>query len=148
MSDVTRTIHAAIKSELAAELTGYRELAYVNDVKVNSFRQAGDSYGVRPGSAEEVPGVTRFITIRQTYEILLAATYPLDRVGDSAAVDRALDLYESIHAVHTRLTANRCGAPSSVMNVTGLKIDEPEYDTDEKTIVVRARLDVTYRVQI
>lgn len=147
MSDVSRTILEAIKSELANELTGYRPLAYTLDPSRNSYRQVPNSYGVRPGSTSQVSGVMGSITYIQTFELVVLAPLGNDTVNDSAAVSNSLDLMSVVKRSHSRLLRTKCGAPSEVMNVSNLSIQDPQTDLNEKTITVRATLDVTYRIR-
>ena len=147
MSNVTTLIITGIKAQLAAALPGFKELPYVNDPSRNSFRQAQDAYGIRPGQVDEQSGVMRTLTYTETFEFVVCGVYGNDSVNDQAATAKALELLTAIKTAHKQLVISRCGAPAHVMLVNGLSIGSPQYDTQEKLITVEATLDVTYRIQ-
>lgn len=149
MSDIMRTIRNAIESEIQTELgVAYKKLAYVEDVQKNSLRTSSERYGVRPLGSSQIPGVTKFTTFTQAFEVVLTKAYRESMIDDSEQVEKSLDNRELLLAIYKRLVNNKCGAPSVVLNVFDLVIDEPEYLTDDKVAIQRATMNITYRLTL
>lgn len=149
MSDVVRTITSAIKSEISTELgANYSELGYVLDITKNSYRQNNNRYGVIPKVATQIDGVTRYATYSQEFEFVLTKGYGQSQISDEKQRTAALDMFQLAHQIHKRLVDNKAGSPANVMNVNELVIEEPEYLTDEKVAILRASVQITYRISL
>lgn len=145
MSDVT----TAIKSEVSAELgAAFSELAYVENVQKNSLRTSNDRYGVRPLAVSQLPGVTKFTTYLQTFELILTRCYGQSSIDDSEQVNASLELRALVFDVFKRLINNHAGLTGTVLNVTDLAMAEPEYLEEDKVAIVRATFNVTYRLTL
>lgn len=144
--DLMNDITTAMKSEIAAELgASYKELAYVENVQKNNFRTGNDRYGVRALQGAQVPGVTKNITITQEYEVVLTKGYIESSVDDTLQVSKSYDNRENLLDIYKRLVNNRAGLPSVVLNVFDLIIGEPEYLEQDKIVIQRATMNITYR---
>lgn len=149
MSTVVATLVSSIKSRMATVLgSEYREISYANEVEKNTFRGGDQRYGVLPGSFEQIAGVTRAATYDQTFELILTKGYGRSNVSDSAQQQAATDLFEQLHAINADLVNTKAGSPANVMNVFNLNAESPEYLTDEKIVVLRASIVITYRVTL
>lgn len=149
MSDIIRDIKEAAESEIQAELgVSYKPLAYVEDVQKNSFRTSSERYGVRALGGTQVSGVTKYFTMTHNFEIVLSKAYNESAIDDSEQVSKAFDNRENLLAIYKRLVNNKCGIPSSVMNVFNLNILEPEYLVEDKVAIQRATLEITYRLTL
>lgn len=149
MSTIVSTLVTAIETQIAAELgASYSELGYVLDVSKNSYRQNDNRYGVLPLESVQVSGVTRFATYEQNFQIVLTKGYGQSKISDSDQRDKAIELYQLAHQVNKRLVTTKAGSPSNVMNVSNLRIDQPEYLTEEKVAVLRATVTLTYRLAL
>lgn len=149
MSDIIRDIKEAIDAEIQAELgVSYKPLAYLEDVTKNSFRTNTERFGVRPLEASQVPGVTKYVQLIQSFEIVLSKSYTESSIDDSEQVEKSLDNRENLLAIYKRLVNNKGGAPSLVLNVFDLNIQEPEYIVEEKVAIQRATMNVQYRITL
>jgi len=149
MSDQIRTIKDSILSEIALELgASYKELAYLEDIEKNSFLTSNDRYGCRALVANQTPGVTKYTTLVQSFEIVISKGYIQSSVGDSEQVIKSYDIRANILSIYNRLVRNQAGSPVVVMNVNGLVVSEPEYLEDDKVVVVRATMDITHRINL
>lgn len=149
MSDVMRDIKEAMETEIQTELgISYKPLAYVENVQKNSLRTSSERFGVRVLFGSQVPGVTRYYTITQSFEVVLSKGYIESALDDSEQVTKAFDNRENLLAIYKRLVNTKCGIPSLVMNVFNLNIAEPEYLEDDKVAVQRATMDITYRINL
>jgi cobalamin-dependent methionine synthase I len=149
MSDIIRDIKEAMETEIQTELgVSYKSLAYVEDVTKNSFRTSSERFGVRALEASQVPGVTKYFTMTQAFEVVLLKGYIESALDDSEQVTKAFDNRENLLAIYKRLVNNKCGIPSAVMNVFNLTISEPEYLVEDKVAVQRATMDITYRINL
>lgn len=149
MSDIIRDISEGIQTEMQAELgVTYKPLAYVEDVQKNSFRTSSERFGVRALLGGQIPGVTKYVTITQSFEIVLSKQYQESMVDDSEQVSKAYDNRENLLAIYKRLVNNKCGRPDLVMNVYELSVSEPEYLVEDKVAIQRATMNVTYRLTL
>lgn len=149
MSSVVSNITTAIKTEIASELgASFSELGYVIDLTKNSFRQNENAYGVLPGEVSQVSGVNRFATYEQEFTIKIMKAYGDSSVSDQPQRAKALELFELMHRLNSRLVKNKAGSPANVMNVSDLNISEPQYLTNSKAVYVEASLTLTYRVSL
>lgn len=141
-----RDIKNAMLSEIATELgASYKRLAYEEDVAKNSFRSSSQRYGVRQLDAFEIPGVTKYATFDQTFQVVLTKGYIQSNIDDSEQTETSLDLAELAHDIYVRMVKNKAGLPSSVINVKDLSMSEPEYLEDDKVTIIRANMIITYR---
>jgi hypothetical protein len=149
MSDVMRDIRDAMLSEIQAELgVSYKELAYLETIEQNNLRTNTDRFGVRALASSQVPGVTRFTTFTQSFEIVLTKGYAASAIDDSERVEKAYDNRENLLAIYTRLVNNKGGLPLVVLNIFSLNISEPEYLLEDKVVIQRATMDITYRLSL
>lgn len=148
MSDVMRVIRNSMESEIAAELPLYSKLLYSEDVAKNTFRTNTDRYAVRALDSVQIPGVTKFTTYTQSFEVVLTKGYYESSIDDTEQVESSLDLRESMLALYTRFVNGHCGVPATVLNVFNLTILAPEYLVEDKVAVVRATMDITYRLTL
>ena len=149
MSDVMRDIRDAMLSEIQAELTAsYKQLAYTEDVQKNSLRTSSERFGVRALASSEVPGVTRFTTFTQSFEVVLTKAYTESKIDDTEQVEKAFDNRENLLSIYTRLVNNKGGLPLVVLNIFNLNVAEPEFLLVDKVAVQRATMDITYRLTL
>ena len=147
--DIIRDITNAIKGQISTTLPAtYGEIAYVEAVEKNNFRQSKDKYGVRALAAGETPGVTKEVTIAQDFEIVLTTGYRESRTNDSKQVEDSLDLRAEVLDIYKTLVNNRAGLPLVVLNVSDLILSEPEYLEDDKVVVIRANMNILYRYSL
>lgn len=145
MRDITNSFNAEIQAELG---TGYKKLAYVEDVAKNSFRTNTDRYGTRALAVNQLPGVTKFVTLQQDFEVVLTRGYVESSISDDSQVDDALDLRAELLDVYKRLVNNRGGLPNTIILITDLAVGEPEYLEDDKVVIIRASMQVQYRYSL
>lgn len=147
--DLIRDITNAMKSEVSAELgVNFRELAYLEDVSKNSFRTGNDRYGVRALGGFQVPGVTKNVTITQTFEIVLTKGYIESNIDDEPQVEKSYDNRENLLDIYKRLVNNRGGLPGTILNIFDMSISEPEFLDDDKVAIQRATMSITYRYSL
>lgn len=149
MIDTMRDIRDSMLSEIATELGAtYKQLAYLEDVEKNNFRTNNDRYGVRALTANEVPGVTKNVHITQTFEVVLTKGYYESSLDDTEQVEKAYDNRENALDIYKRMVNTHAGLSGTVLNITNLVVEEPEYLLEEKVAVQRATMDITYRFNL
>lgn len=147
--DLMRDIRDAVTGVVSSQLgVNYRELPYLEDISKNNFRGNNDRYGVRALSGIEVPGVTKTVHITQTFEVVLTKGYYESNLDDSEQREKAYDNRENLLDIYRLLVNTRAGLPGTVLNVTNLILAEPEFLVDEKVVVQRATMDITYRFSL
>ncbi len=149
MIDLMRDIRDSVESEVATELgEGFSKLSYLEDIEKNSFRTQNNRYGVRALTATESEGVTKSVRLTQSFEVVLTKGYFQSTINDSKQIEKSLDSRENLLDIYKRLVNTKAGLPSVVLNVTNLTVNEPEYLEDEKVVVQRATMDITYRFSL
>ena len=144
-----RDIKEALESEIQSELgVSYKPLMYLEDVKKNNFRTSTERFGVRALGAFQVPGVTKFYTFTQSFEIVLSKGYYESAIDDSEQIGKAFDNRENLLAIYKRLINNKGGLPLVVLNIFNMTIEEPEYLLEDKVAVQRATVDITFRLTL
>jgi hypothetical protein len=147
--DLVREIKNSMESVIQSTLgSGYKKLAYVENVEANNYFGNSERYGVRVLSGNEVPGVTKNIHITQTFEVVLTKAYLVSNIDETEKVDKSLDNIENILDVYKDLVNTKAGVPLKVLNITNLVLEEPEFLAESKVAVQRATIDITYRFSL
>lgn len=142
-------IIAGLSSRVSAVLgPDYSQLPYVIDVSKNNYNSNAKRYGVRALTATETASVTKNVTQLQSFEITLTDAYYESKLDDSAAVQTAHNLQDSVLDIYKDLINTKAGAPSVVMNISNLIVSEPEYLDDSKVVVIRATMDILHRISL
>jgi hypothetical protein len=126
MADIMRTIRDGIKTRVASV--------------------AGD--GVRALGALQNPGVNRYTTFTQSFEVVLTKGYIQSTIDDTEQVEKSYDLRAIMLDIYTDLVNTKAGVPASVMNIFNLEFTEPEYLEEDKVVVTRYTMDITFRLTL
>lgn len=149
MATIMEDIRDAVETEVSAELgASYSKLAYIEDVQKNSFRTNNNRYGIRALALSEISGVTKFATFDQVFEVVLTKGYGESSIDDEKQIQAAFDLRAVALDIYKRLVNNKGGDPASVMQVDDLQIAVPEYLESDKVVIIRASMNITYRLTL
>ena len=141
VSDIVTGIKAIVASELGG---GFSELPFVLDVAKNRFAGGTKGYGVWTGQVVQASGVNGYVTVDQSFELVLTDTYGSTQTGDAAQRTAGIALHGRLEDIYVRISAEKAGVPSQVMNVTRL-IATPVQFIDSNVAVLRATFDIKYR---
>lgn len=142
-------IISGMKTEIATALgASYQELPYVNVVESNNFRTNAKRYGVRALASEETSTVTKRLTLQHTFEVILTDLYYETNIDDSPLEAAKQNLFEQMLRIYQQLEITKAGAPTVVLNVTNISTLEPEILVEEKVVVLRANIDILYRINL
>jgi len=148
-TDIVKQINDGMTSEIATTLgVNYKELPYIYDVAKNNFKTSKSRYGVRPLSTSEINGVVKATTHQQSFEVVLTEGYNESAISDSRIQAQALDAFENMHTLYKQIVLSKAGVPNSVLLVGNLTISEPEILEEDKVLVLRATIDVLYRIDL
>lgn len=145
MSTTITDIITGMESQIATLLPTFSELQYKEDVQKNNLRASSDRYGVLAKASSEVPGVTKYLTFSQSFEVILIKKYYESSISDDKQVSAGLDLRDSALEIYKTLINTKAGAPAVVMNITELEMAEIEYLEEDKVAVLRSTVNITYR---
>ena len=146
---VVRDIRDSLLNLIATELgSEYVQLAYVNDIERNNWKQGSNGYGVRPAFKQQVAGVTKNATYLQTFELLITKRYVNQSIGDDRILDSFLDADEQIMGIYKEIINTSAGLPSVVLNATNLTTDVPQILEEDNVVVLRATVDILYRLTL
>lgn len=146
MSTLITTILSAVKSNIATVLGGaYSELDYTHDVSKNKWKGSNSRYGVLALESIQTSGVTSYYTVDHKFQVILTNSYKTGDNNDSDLSSKLLTMQELFHDIYVSLYKAKCGAPSVVMNIRDITIDEYELLADDKVIKITATFLITYR---
>lgn len=139
------SIKLAVNSVMGAE---YKEMAYSNDISLNSFKNCTTQFAVQAREVFETSSVTKHLTYSQSFGVVLSKGYCGGDLTDAESVAVSFELREMLHELYVHLVNTKAGLPSRVMNVVGLSMDTPEYLFDEKVTVLRGTFNIIYRLTL
>lgn len=149
MDTTIETIRDGILATMSTVLgAGFSEMPYVNDPLKNNFRGNNDRYGTRQLAANQTPGVTRYMTFEQTFEIVLSKSYYQSSIGDSGARSAALELSGLMNDIHKELINTKAGAPAVVLHVNQLDVEEPQFVEESKFVLLKGQVLLQWRINL
>ncbi len=125
----------------------WKKVKYLEDLDLNGQMSQNKVFGIRALAASEVSGVTKFVTLSQTFELVLVRSKLTNATGDSAYLELSYDNRRDALCVYKELAYTRLGG-AQVLLVSDLELLEPEYIEGGKVVVQRAQFNVTYRCEI
>ncbi len=138
-------IIAALKTEIQTALgSDYSELAFNYDLSKNPFKGSKKKFGVKPLYGYEVSGVTRAVTIDQTFRIMLTSDYSTKSTGDDSLAEQVIVLHDKAIDLYKRIYNTKAGLGNVIAQVKEVTVSEPEILTDS-VIVITCDLVITYR---
>lgn len=123
----------------------YSAAPYQIDLRKNSSKNQQNKYTVVPLGMVDSATVTRSITYDQEFQIQGSTNYINKQGDDSLQLDASIDIMELIRKVYADLIDTKCGLPGVCLNVTDLDIEEPEFNEDDKVIIITMTCVVKYR---
>jgi hypothetical protein len=143
--DVSNSIKACITTVMGAE---YKEMAYSNDIALNSFRNCMTQFAVQANSVTEISSVTKFLTFSHEFTVVLTKGYCGGDLTDEESVTTSFELRQKMLELYVHLINTKAGLPSRVINVVDLVMETPEYLFDEKVTVLRGTFNIIYRLTL
>lgn len=148
-TNVVREITEGMMAEIAGVLgPAFQPIPYVYDVSKNNFKQSMSKYGVRPLATFEINGVVRVTTHQHSFQVVLTEGYIETSIGDARIQTTVLDLFDKMNIIYKKLETVKAGVPLKVLNVTNLVISEPEILEQDKVLVLKATIDILYRIEL
>lgn len=145
MSSNATTLISTIKTRVAQVLGAtYSEIAYALDLSKNSFKGNFKRYGVLAKGSSETSSVNRYVTIDQTFELILTDSFMNTAMSDSLEQAKGPSLHDLAFDIYRDLVNSKAGSPSFVLLVNNLSISEPE-TMDGNVVVVKATFNIKYR---
>ena len=146
MSTLVNDLLDSIKTRVASVLgSEYGELPYVIDVSQNNFNQNHNRYGVIPAASFESESVTKYVTMIQSYQLVLTKAFIEDGISDADKQAKRTELQDLVYDIYKDLVNTKAGIPSIVMNITDLQVEDATYLNEEKVVVINASFNVLYR---
>jgi hypothetical protein len=142
INDITNGIKSTVQNTLGSE---YSEMPYGLDVAKNNFNNNHNRYAVIPGASTETDSVTKFVTMSQSFEVVLSKAYIDDGISDAEKQQTAIDAKDLVFNIYKSLVNTKAGTPLQVINVTDLSIDSSEFIDEQKVVIIRASFNVLHR---
>lgn len=125
----------------------YSELKYKYDITQNFIKGASSKYGVLAGDITGTIGATCFVTVDQTYEIVLTNTYKTINSNDVSKDEARIELQDISLNLYTDIIDKKAGRPDIVMNIRDLTSVLEDLDED-KLVVCRLQFTIQYRKRL
>lgn len=123
----------------------WKQIPYLEDLEKNNKLCKDRVFGIRPLEANELSGTNKFVTMAQTFELVLVR-YKQTLVGsDSETRQLIYDSQGDAFCVYKHLAST--GVGTSIL-VNDLTIAEPEFLDEGKLVVQRATFVIQYRCQL
>lgn len=146
---------ANIKSSLEARFealnTTFTKLSYQLKVEDNKFKGNNKGYAINPKSASEVETVLGFFIMDQVFEFTLTNGYTAgakSQLGDDLKVSRVAELMDVILTTYKDITNKNIAVESSVILISQLEIQDPEFIEESDVITQKFNIIVKYRTQV
>ena len=140
--DITNQMIAQVQATLPAR----SESKYIWSIDANSYRTNKNIFCVRPGSAINVLGTNRTVTLDQSFEILLSTEFKNKADNDTSLDDAIFALYEDHEKLYPLMFQRNFNIPR-VLVVNQVELDAPDIDNDNNIVSITARFTVKYRTE-
>jgi len=148
MSNIS-TIFAGVKVAVAASVgIDCQQLTHTADLEKNTFTGSEKRWGLLPAAASEVLGNTNNNTVSQGFRLILTDGFVTSEYGDSAVIDKSVELIGRLEAVYKHIILNKAGAPSVVKFVGNFATSETLIWWERKILVVEATFDVQSQTRL
>ena len=142
ITDLTTGIKASMATTLGAS---FSELPYVIDVDHNNFDTNNNRYGLVVGTSTQAETVTKYITMSQTFTMVITKAYIEDGISDADSQTKNLEAQDLVLDLYKDLYNTKAGVPSVFLNITDLSVADVEYSQESEFLVIRASFNILYR---
>lgn len=140
-----KSIRQSIRNSTAALLPNYEEAKYVFESDKNAKFFKTDKYYVNIASQLEIPGVTRFSTMEQTFSIVLLKGF-IQAKNDIIVMDEIENIHSDFDLLYSNFINTRLSNPL-ILNIFNRNINSPEVNYTQRWILVEMTFSVSYRFQ-
>ena len=126
----------------------WSELPFVVNVEKNNFNSNNNRYGVLVQASFETDSVTKFVTVTQSFEVVLTKAYIDDGIGDQDRQEKSVELQDLVLTVYKDLINTKANRPAVVMNIDNISNSASEYLEESQVVIQRASFNVLYRCSL
>lgn len=144
----TSTIVTGIETTLASVFTSFTKANFGIDIQKNSWKHGKSVYSVVPQSSSQGNSTTCAITMEQSFLVTIADQFKSERTDDSSKQSKIISLTDSAMDFFKALVKNKAFAPSVVLNIYDLEIQDPEFLEDENIVLIKMSFIVLNRTQL
>jgi hypothetical protein len=128
-------IVTGLKSVIETTLTSFEELNFAVETQDNPRRTSENRYAVLPLGINEVEGRNLEVTVDQTFKIKFTNNYNRNSTNDTSKQSVINSLLDNMLTVYAAIVKGKAGAPSSVMNVYNMSVENP-IDMKENELII------------
>ena len=147
MADVVQEIKTSIAGTITTLFPEKTESKYVWDLTRNMTKKNEDLYAVRPGEIFRIPGVTKNVTVEQTYSVILSTSYNDSPSNDQDLQDKIFDLFDNVTDLWGAIFRSKCNN-ARVLVVSDFETDRPEINDKDRVVSLETRFTVQYRMEV
>lgn len=148
---VVADVIAAAKAEIKAQLDPifgvdtFTQLSYEYDLEKNSFQGNKKGFGFIPDvSPFEESGTFKRVTMSHTFQMILTEGFK-NQDNDTAQSAATQLLYEASSDLLAKLINRKLGISGTVILVSGINVDAPEFLNKNSVVALRTNMVVRYR---
>lgn len=142
-------IKTNLQTRALALKTAYVKHSFAVNIEDNKFKGNSKQLSVLPSSAVEVDGLIGSFSMDHVYNYTFTNSYNAgakNQLGDALKVQRIQELMDDVLDVYSDAVTNKGSIDPSILVINDLNIEEPEFDDNEKTIIVKCSILVKYKV--
>lgn len=147
MADVVQEIKTSIAGTIVGLFPTKTESKYVWDLARNQNQKNANLYAIRPGEIFRVPGVTKNVTVDQTFSVILSTSYNDSPSNDQDLQDKIFDLFDNVTDLWGEIFRSKCGN-ARVLVVSDFESDRPEINDKDRVVSIETRFTVKYRMEV
>jgi hypothetical protein len=142
------TIETVLDTNVVVVADKFKPLDYVVEVEKNHFEGNKQKYGVLPLGYERQSGPLGSLTVDQVFQVVLVDSYINVAKNDSAEREKARNVFAKMDDISKEIYNTKIGLPNLVQFVDHVSADDPEYNEEDKIVILRGNFLVKYRRSI
>jgi len=145
---IVEEIQTAVKALLPGLTDNGKQLDYEYDINLNSDRGYENRWGFIPGPATFAEGrAMGFTTMNHNYQLILTDDFQ-NKDCDVVQNSTLMGMYNKIQGTLKELQKSKLALPTPgnrVLLISGLAIDDPEFNEDNSVAALRANFVIQYQ---
>lgn len=126
--------------------TDWKKIKYLEDLEKNHNLTQNRVFGIRALEASEVEGIMKYVTLDQTFELVMVRSKLSKANGDSDIRKLSYENRDQAFCVYKKIAQTHLGGLALIVN--NLVISEPEFIEEDKVVVQRITFNIRHRCKI
>jgi len=144
------TLRTNIITRMGALLgSSFSQLSFVNNIHQNKFANTYKRFSCLPKAASITAGALQGNTLDHRFELILTDSFndgAKGNLNDNLQTQKIQELQDYMLLIYRDLQVNKNILSSGVLIVNELNINEAEFLEEEKVCIIRAFINIKYKV--